>query len=54
MTWQQFYDVVAARDHRRGLASLAEMANMAALMASDSASAMTGTTVNLSMEALDD
>ena len=54
MTWQQFHDVVAGKNHRRGLASLAEMANVAAFMASDSASAMTGTTVNLSMGALDD
>jgi hypothetical protein len=30
------------------------MANVAAVMASDSASALTGTTVNLSMGALDD
>ena len=54
MTWQQFHDVVAGKNHRRGLASLAEMANVAAFMASDAASAMTGTTVNLSMGALDD
>jgi enoyl-[acyl-carrier-protein] reductase (NADH) len=54
MTWQQFHDVVAGKNHWRGLASLAEMANVAAFMASDAASAMTGTTVNLSMGALDD
>jgi NAD(P)-dependent dehydrogenase (short-subunit alcohol dehydrogenase family) len=54
MTWQQFHDVVAGKNHRRRLASLAEMANVAAVMASDSASALTGTTVNLSMGALDD
>jgi NAD(P)-dependent dehydrogenase (short-subunit alcohol dehydrogenase family) len=53
MTWQQFHDVVAGKNHRRRLASLAEMANVA-FMASDAASAMTGTTVNLSMGALDD
>jgi NAD(P)-dependent dehydrogenase (short-subunit alcohol dehydrogenase family) len=54
ITWQQFHDVVAGKNHRRRLASLAEMANVAAFMAADSASAMTGTTVNLSMGALDD
>jgi enoyl-[acyl-carrier-protein] reductase (NADH) len=54
MTWQQFHDVVAGKNHRRGLTSLAEMAYVAAFMASDSASAITGTTVNLSMGALDD
>jgi hypothetical protein len=34
--------------------TLAELADMAALMASDRASGMTGTTVNLTMGALDD
>jgi enoyl-[acyl-carrier-protein] reductase (NADH) len=34
--------------------SLEEMANMAAFMASDQASGMTGTTVNLTMGSLDD
>jgi enoyl-[acyl-carrier-protein] reductase (NADH) len=34
--------------------TLAEMANVAAFMASDMASGMTGTTVNLTMGSLDD
>jgi hypothetical protein len=34
--------------------TLVEMANVAVLMASDRASAMTGTTVNLTMGSLDD
>jgi hypothetical protein len=34
--------------------TLAEMANMAVCLASDKASGMTGTTVNLSMGSLDD
>ena len=34
--------------------TLAEMANMAVFMASDQASGMTGTTVNLTMGSLDD
>jgi NAD(P)-dependent dehydrogenase (short-subunit alcohol dehydrogenase family) len=54
LTWEQFHDVVAGKNHARRLATLAEMANIAAFMASDGASAMTGTTVNLSMGALDD
>lgn len=54
LTWEQFHDVIAAKNHVRRLATLAEMANVAAFMASDAASAMTGTTVNLSMGALDD
>jgi NAD(P)-dependent dehydrogenase (short-subunit alcohol dehydrogenase family) len=54
LTWEQFHDVVAGKNHPRRLASLAEMANVATFMASDAASAMTGTTVNLSMGALDD
>lgn len=41
-------------NHRRRLATLAEMANVAAFAASDAASAMTGTVVNLSMGTLDD
>jgi hypothetical protein len=34
--------------------TVAEVANMAVFMASDGASAMTGTTVNLTMGGLDD
>jgi NAD(P)-dependent dehydrogenase (short-subunit alcohol dehydrogenase family) len=54
LTWEQFNDVVAGKNPRRRLATLAEMANVAAFMASDAASAMTGTTVNLCMGTLDD
>ena len=54
LSWDQFHDLVAQKNHRRKLASLAEMANVAAFMASDQASVMTGTTVNLSMGMLDD
>jgi NAD(P)-dependent dehydrogenase (short-subunit alcohol dehydrogenase family) len=54
MTWQQFHDLVAGKNHARRLASLAEMANVAAFAASDAASALTGTTINLSLGALDD
>ena len=54
MTWEQFQDALASRTHTRRLSALAEVANMAVLMASDKASGMTGTTVNLSMGSLDD
>jgi NAD(P)-dependent dehydrogenase (short-subunit alcohol dehydrogenase family) len=51
---EQFQEMIAARTHMRRLPTLAEMANTAAFMASDKASAMTGTVVNLSMGSLDD
>ena len=54
MTWQQWQDALASRNHARRLMTLDEMANMAAFMASDGASGMTGTTVNLTMGSLDD
>jgi NAD(P)-dependent dehydrogenase (short-subunit alcohol dehydrogenase family) len=54
MTWEQFQEVLAARTHPRRLMTLAEMANVTAFMASDKASGMTGTTVNLTMGSLDD
>jgi NAD(P)-dependent dehydrogenase (short-subunit alcohol dehydrogenase family) len=54
MTWEQFHEVSAGRTPTRRLSTLAELANMAAFMASDKASEMTGTTVNLSMGSLDD
>ena len=54
MTWQQFQEVLASRTHTRRLSTLEEMANMAVFLASDKASGMTGTTVNLTMGSLDD
>ncbi len=54
MTWQQFHDFVSKKNHARRLISLDEMANVAAFAASDAASALTGTTINLSLGALDD
>jgi NAD(P)-dependent dehydrogenase (short-subunit alcohol dehydrogenase family) len=50
----QFHDLIASKNHRRRLLRLAELANVAAFMASDQASAMTGTAVNLSIGMLDD
>jgi enoyl-[acyl-carrier-protein] reductase (NADH) len=54
MTWEQWQEFLASRTHPRRLMTLDEMANIAAMMASDKASGMTGTTVNLTMGSLDD
>jgi NAD(P)-dependent dehydrogenase (short-subunit alcohol dehydrogenase family) len=54
MTWEQWQELLASRTHPRRLMTLAEMANVAVFMASDHASGMTGTTVNLTMGSLDD
>jgi NAD(P)-dependent dehydrogenase (short-subunit alcohol dehydrogenase family) len=54
MTWEQWQEVLASRTHTRRLMTLDELANVAAFLASDQASGMTGTTVNLTMGSLDD
>jgi NAD(P)-dependent dehydrogenase (short-subunit alcohol dehydrogenase family) len=54
MTWEQFQELGASRTHTRRLSTLAELANMAVFMASDKASGMTGSIVNLTMGTLDD
>ena len=54
ITWEQFQELLASRTHPRRLMTLEEMANVAAFIASDKASGMTGTTVNLTMGSLDD
>ncbi len=54
MSWEQWQTGQASRTHTRRLTTLAELANVAAFMASDQASGMTGTTVNLTMGHLDD
>ena len=54
MTWEQWQELLASRTHPRRLMTLEEMATMAVFMASDKASGMTGTTVNLTMGSLDD
>jgi NAD(P)-dependent dehydrogenase (short-subunit alcohol dehydrogenase family) len=54
MSWDQWQEFLASRTHPRRLMTLEEMANMAVIMASDNASGMTGTTVNLTMGSLDD
>jgi NAD(P)-dependent dehydrogenase (short-subunit alcohol dehydrogenase family) len=53
-TWEQFQELVASTNHARRGMTLEEVANLAVFMASDKASGMTGTTVNLSMGSLDD
>jgi NAD(P)-dependent dehydrogenase (short-subunit alcohol dehydrogenase family) len=54
VTWEQWQESLASRTHARRLSTLEETANVAVFMASDQASGMTGTTVNLTMGSLDD
>jgi NAD(P)-dependent dehydrogenase (short-subunit alcohol dehydrogenase family) len=54
MTWEQFQGYLASTTHPRRVMTLDEVAHMAVFMASDRASGMTGTTVNLTMGSLDD
>jgi NAD(P)-dependent dehydrogenase (short-subunit alcohol dehydrogenase family) len=54
MTWEQFQAYLASTTHPRRVMTLEDVANMAVFIASDKASGMTGTTVNLTMGSLDD
>ena len=54
LTWEQFQQYLANDTHARRAMTLEEVANMAAFVASDKASGMTGTMVNLTMGSLDD
>ncbi len=54
MTWEQWQEALASRNHARRLMTLDEMADIAAFMASDRATGLTGTTLNLTMGSLDD
>jgi NAD(P)-dependent dehydrogenase (short-subunit alcohol dehydrogenase family) len=54
ITWEQFQAYLAGSTHPRRVMTLDEVANMAVFMASDRASGMTGTTVNLTMGSVDD
>ncbi len=54
MSWEQFQGYLAGTTHPRRVMKLAEVANVAVFTASDKASGMTGTTVNLTMGSLDD
>jgi NAD(P)-dependent dehydrogenase (short-subunit alcohol dehydrogenase family) len=54
MTWEQFQELLASGTHPRRLMTLEEMANVAVFVASDKASGITGTIVNMTMGSLDD
>ena len=54
MTWEKWQEMLASRTHPRRLMTIEEMAEVAVFMASDKASGITGTTVNLTMGSLDD
>ena len=54
MNWEQWQEALASRTHPRRLMTLEEMADVAAFAASEKASGMTGTIVNLTMGSLDD
>jgi NAD(P)-dependent dehydrogenase (short-subunit alcohol dehydrogenase family) len=54
MAWEQFQEYLASTTHTRRVMTLEKMAKMAVFMASDKASGMTGTIVNLTMGSLDD
>jgi enoyl-[acyl-carrier-protein] reductase (NADH) len=54
MSWEQWQELLASRNHPRRLMTLEEMANVAVFLASDKACGMTGTTVNLTLGSLDD
>jgi NAD(P)-dependent dehydrogenase (short-subunit alcohol dehydrogenase family) len=54
VSWEQWQERLANQTHPRRIMRLEEMVNVAVFMASDKASGMTGTTVNLSMGGLDD
>jgi len=54
VTWEQFSAFLSGTTHPRRAMRLEEVGTVAAFVASDQASGMTGTTVNLTMGALDD
>jgi NAD(P)-dependent dehydrogenase (short-subunit alcohol dehydrogenase family) len=54
MTWEQWQERLANKTHPQRIMRLEELVNVAVFIASDYASGMTGTTVNLTMGSLDD
>jgi NAD(P)-dependent dehydrogenase (short-subunit alcohol dehydrogenase family) len=54
MTWEQWQERLAAKTHPQRLMRLEEVVNVAVFMASEKASGMTGTTINLTMGSVDD
>jgi NAD(P)-dependent dehydrogenase (short-subunit alcohol dehydrogenase family) len=53
-TYEQFQEYLAGMSHPKRVMKLTELANLAVFMASDKASGMTGTTVNLTMGSVAD
>jgi len=49
VSWEQFQAFIAGMTHRRRAMVLEEVANMAVFAASDRASGLTGTTLNLTL-----
>ena len=54
MTWEHWQESLASKTHPRRLMTLEEMANVAVFLASDRASGLMGTTLNLTMGSTDD
>lgn len=54
ITWEQFQGALAGTTHPRRVMTADEVAHVAAFAASDRASGLTGTTINLTMGSLDD
>jgi NAD(P)-dependent dehydrogenase (short-subunit alcohol dehydrogenase family) len=54
MAWEQFASYLAGTTHPKRVMRLDEVANVAAFAASDGASGLTGTILNLTMGSLDD
>ncbi len=54
LTWEQYEAFLANMSHPKRVMTLDEVANVAAFVASDRASGLTGTTLNLTMGGVDD
>ncbi len=54
ITWEQWQERLASTTHARRVMALEELANAAVFVASEKASGLTGTIVNLTMGSLDD
>jgi NAD(P)-dependent dehydrogenase (short-subunit alcohol dehydrogenase family) len=54
MSWEQFTGMLAGTAHTKRVMKLEEVASVAAFVASDKASGLTGTTINLTMGVVDD
>lgn len=54
ISWAQWQELLADKTHARRLMTLAELCNAAVFLASDQASGLTGTTMNLTLGSLDD